>query len=174
MKKNWIKYVISFLSVLLVRLIPFRAPNVEPIMSIIMPFGKVYGMIMSFMFAVLSIGLYDLITSGIGVWTLITSFTYGIVAIGSYSFFKNRSGWKNYALYAIIATIFFDAITGLIPGPLFFNQPFMVALIGQIPFTGYHLLGNVAFAVTLSPAIEKWLTVESLNPFYLTSSVKRI
>ena len=143
-------------------------------MSIIMPFGKVYGMLMSFLFAVLSIGVYDLITSGIGIWTLITSFTYGVVAIGAFLFFKNKSGWKNYAMYSIIATIFFDAITGLIPGPMFYNQPFISALIGQIPFTFYHLIGNTAFAIILSPAIEGWLLRESPKPFYLTSSVKGI
>jgi hypothetical protein len=161
MKKNWLKYIIVFLSVLLFRLIPFRAPNVEPIMSVIMPMGKIYGGMMSFIFGVVSIVVYDSVTSGLGIWTLITAIAYGLVGYLSFLYFKNRSGWKNYALFAVIMTIFYDAITGLTIGPLFFHQSFMLSLIGQIPFTALHLLGNVSFAIVLSPAIEKWLVKES-------------
>lgn len=156
MKKNWLKYIIAFISVLVFRLIPFRAPNVEPIMAVIMPFGKVYGGIMSFIFGALSIVIYDSVTSGFGIWTAITALTYGLIGFGAFSYFKNRSSWKSYATYAIIATIFYDAITGLTIGPLFFHQSFMISLVGQIPFTALHLLGNVSFAIILSPVIEMW------------------
>jgi hypothetical protein len=161
MKKNWLKYIIAFISVLIFRLLPFRAPNVEPIMAVIMPLGKLYGGMMSFMFGVFSIVIYDSVTSGIGIWTFITAFAYGFVGIGSYWYFKNRSGWKNYALFAVIMTIFYDAVTGLTIGPLFFGQSFVVSLVGQIPFTLLHLLGNVSFAIVLSPVIERWLVKES-------------
>lgn len=139
---------------------PFRAPNVEPIMAVIMPFGKKYGGIFSFSFAFLSILIFDIFTSGIGIWTLITGLAYGFVGLGASFFFKNRSDWKNYAIYAIIATIFYDAVTGLTIGPLFFGQSFMVSLVGQIPFTILHLLGNVSFAIVLSPVIERWILKE--------------
>jgi uncharacterized membrane protein len=112
------------------------------------------------------------LTSGIGLWTFITGITYGLVGLFSYWVLKNKSGWKSYASYAVIATIAYDAITGLIPGPLFYGQPFMVALIGQIPFTAMHLLGNVSFAILLSPLLERWLKKESL--IHLTSSIKRV
>lgn len=159
--KNWIKYTITFVSVMVFRLMPFRAPNVEPIMATIMPLGKVYGSVMSFVFGFLSIALYDSVTSGFGIWTLITALAYGALGVGATYFFKNRSGWKNYALYAVIATIFYDAVTGLTIGPLFFHQSFMVSLVGQVPFTVLHLLGNVSFAIVLSPVIEKWMAVTS-------------
>lgn len=161
MKKNWSKYIIAFISVLLVRMIPFRAPNVEPLMAVIAPFGKVYGAVTAFLFGFLSIAIYDSFTSGIGIWTLITALAYGFVGLGARYFFKNRSGWKSYASYAVIATLLYDAVTGLTIGPLFFHQSFMVSLIGQIPFTALHLLGNVSFAIILSPVIEKWMTRES-------------
>lgn len=155
------KYIIAFLIVFLVRLLPFRAPNVEPIMTTIMPLGKTYGKIMAFAFGFLSIVLFDSITSGIGIWTLVTSVAYGILGVGASYFFQNRSGgWMSYAGYAVVATIFYDAITGLTIGPLFFNQSFMVSLVGQIPFTILHLISNVSFAIVLSPVIEKWLAVE--------------
>ena len=161
MKKNWLKTTIMFISVLIFRLMPFRAPNVEPIMAVIMPFGKAYGALMSFIFGVLSIVVYDSVTSGFGVWTILTALAYGLVGVGAFWYFKNRSGWKSYPSYAIIATIIYDALTGLTLGPVFFHQSFVNALVGQVPFTALHLLGNVSFAIVLSPAIERWLVKES-------------
>jgi hypothetical protein len=161
--KKWFKYTIAFLTVLAIRLVPFRAPNLEPIMAFAMPMGKKYGAMMSFAFGSLSIAIYDAITSGWGIWTLITALSYGLVGLGSYFYFKNRLGWKSYASYAVIATIVYDIITGLTIGPLFFHQSFMVSLIGQIPFTLMHLLGNVSFAIILSPVIEKWMIKESAS-----------
>jgi len=161
--KKGIKYIAMFLIAIVIRLVPFRAPNVEPIMTIIMPFGKTYGKIMVFIFGFLSIVVFDLITSRVGIWTLITALAYGSLGLGASYYFKNRSGWKNYALYAIIGTIFYDAITGLTIGPLFFNQSFMVSLVGQIPFTILHLLSNVSFAIVLSPVIEKWLAKKEVS-----------
>jgi len=161
--KKWLKYTIAFLTVLAIRLIPFRAPNVEPIMTVIMPFGKVYGGIVAFIFGSLSIVVFDFVTSGIGIWTLVTALAYGLLGLGAQYYFKNRSGWKNYASYAIIATVIYDVLTGLTIGPLFFHQSFMVSLIGQIPFTALHLLGNVSFAIVLSPIIEMWLVKETMT-----------
>jgi len=152
-----VKYTIAFLSVLIIRLIPFRAPNLEPMMALIMPISKKYGILMSFFFGFLSIVIYDSMTSGWGIWTLITGFSYGLVGIGATLYFKKRSGRRNYVIYAIVATILYDAITGLTIGPLFFNQTFAISLAGQIPFTIIHLLSNVSFAIVLSPVIEKWL-----------------
>lgn len=159
MKKQF-KYIVIFLSAFAVRLIPFRAPNVEPIMTAIMPFGKTYNKISAFMFGFLSIVLFDAATSGFGVWTIITAIAYGLLGIGASYYFKNRTGWKNYAMYAFIGTIIYDAVTGLTIGPLFFHQSFITSLVGQIPFTAMHLLGNISFAIVLSPVIEKWIVTE--------------
>jgi energy-coupling factor transport system substrate-specific component len=169
--KNWMKYTIAFLVALIIRLVPFRAPNVEPIMAVIMPFGKKYNIFSIFMFSVFSIVLFDFVTSGIGIWTLITAFIYGLIGIGASFYFKNRSGWRNYALYAFFATIVYDCLTGLTIGPLFFNQSFMVSLIGQIPFTILHLIGNVSFAIVLSPVIERWVIKESVKTIEVESRV---
>lgn len=161
MNKKWFKYIVGFGAVLLIRLVPFRAPNVEPILAIQMPFAKKYGILSSFLFGFFSITIYDLFTSGIGTWTIVTALAYGLLGIGAFYFFKNRSGWKNYAIYAVVATIVYDAITGLTVGPIFFDQPLIAAFIGQIPFTALHLLGNVSFAIILSPVIEMWVSKES-------------
>ncbi len=177
MRKS-VKYTIAFVAVLLMRLLPFRAPNIEPIMAVSMPFGKAYGPLLAFIFGAGSIVIYDSVTAGIGVWTLVTALAYGMVGIGASFFFKNRKGRANYVKYAIIATILYDAFTGLTLGPLFFGQSFMGALIGQIPFTALHLLGNVAFAIVLSPVIEMWLAKErkesKLSIPVLVSKLRRV
>ncbi len=155
--KKQLKYTIIFLTALAVRLIPFRAPNIEPLMASIMPLSKNSTKFTSFFFGFASIFVYDLITSGIGVWTVFTAVAYGLLGLGASYYFKNRTGWKSYASYAVIGTIIYDLVTGLTIGPIFFGQSFIVSLVGQIPFTMMHLLGNVSFAIVLSPVIEKWL-----------------
>lgn len=146
--------MLGFVVCLLIRLIPFRPPNIEPIMATVMPFGWAYGKMAGFFFAFGSMVLFDVLVGKVGVWTLITGVAYGLVGLGAALYFQNKknTAW-NYAKYAIISTILFDAVTGLSIGPIFFGQSFMAAAIGQIPFTALHLLGNVSFALVLSPAL---------------------
>lgn len=152
------KYVIGWTVVLLSRLIPFRPPNVEPLMATIMPFSKRYGWLGGFIFGLSSIVLFDMITGKVGMWTMITGVAYGLVAVGASVFFRRRAAnRKNYALYAIIGTLAYDAATGLTIGPLFFGQTFMSAFVGQIPFTLWHLGGNITFATIFSPLIYSWV-----------------
>lgn len=155
-KKNWFKFVLGFVACLLIRLIPFRPPNIEPILATQMPFSKAYGAYAGFIFAFLSIVFYDLVTGMLGVWTLLTAGTYGVLGFWAFYFFKKIEPRRwDYVKFAVIGTLFFDAVTGLSIGPLFFQQSFMSALVGQIPFTIWHLVGNVAFSFILSPAIYK-------------------
>lgn len=152
--KNWFKFILGFIVCLLIRFIPFRPPNIEPIMAAAMPFSRAYGKVAGFSFAFGSMVLFDLIVGKVGIWTFITSIVYGLVGLGAAYYFKNKknTAW-NYAKFAVISTIFFDAVTGFTIGPIFFGQPFLAAVLGQIPFTALHLLGNVSFALVLSPAL---------------------
>lgn len=153
-KKNYFKFILGLIICLLFRLIPFRPPNVEPILATQMPFSGAYGAGAGFIFGFFSIMLYDFMTRTLGVWSFITAFTYGVLGLLAALYFKKSKPkvW-DYTLFAIFGTLFFDAVTGLSIGPLFFDQSFMSALIGQIPFTLWHLFGNVSFALVLSPAI---------------------
>lgn len=160
MKKNWIKYILTFLSIILFRLLPFRVPNVEPIMAVIMPLSKTYVAVMAFVFGASSMVLFDLITSGIGIWTFFTALCYGLIGLSAYWFLRGKQGWKGYTVYAIISTLAFDIITGVLVGPIFYNQPWISAIVGQIPFTIYHLIGNISFALLLSPVFEYWFNKE--------------
>ncbi len=84
-------------------------------------------------------------------------------------YFKNRKNKaRHYVIHAIYATLIYDALTGLTIGPLFFGQNFYTTLIGQIPFTAYHLLGNVSLALLFSSTIYKFMAVNpKLNFSYL-------
>ncbi|MCR4260721.1 MAG: hypothetical protein NUV96_00015 [Candidatus Colwellbacteria bacterium] len=159
---GWVKFSIGWVVVFLVRLLPFRPPNVEPILATIMPFSKRYKYLGGFSFGFLSIVLFDLIVWKLGMWTLITGIAYGLLGLGAYAFFKNRdASVRNFLIYGVVGTIAYDIVTGLSVGPLFFNQPFMEALLGQIPFTLAHLAGTIVFALTLSPALYRWVVTNN-------------
>jgi hypothetical protein len=57
---------------------------------------------------------------------------------------------------AIAGTLVFDLVTALVFGWQF-GQTLTQTLVGQIPFTIYHVLGNAVLAFFLSPAIFKFL-----------------
>lgn len=155
-KSNWFVYTVGFLVCFLVRLTPFRAPNIEPILSAQMPFSRAYGAMAGFFFGFASIVLFDLVTNHVGIWTVVTAFAYGFLGVGATLYFKNKgNSAKSYVSFAIVATLAYDAITGLTVGPLFFHQSFSVALAGQIPFTILHLVGNISFAYFISPALYR-------------------
>lgn len=155
---GWVKYVLGWAVVFLVRLLPFRPANFEPMLATVMPFSKRYGLVGSFLFGFLGIALFDAVTSGIGMWTVITALAYGLLGVGSHFYFKNRpANTFHFLAYGIMGTIAYDAVTGLSIGPLFYGQPFMEALVGQIPFTLSHLLGTIIFSVVISPALYRWV-----------------
>jgi uncharacterized membrane protein len=159
--KMKLKIVIVFVGCFLFRLMPLRAPNVEPIMASIMPLGRKYGALIGFFFGFLSMFLYDSVTH-FGSWTWEGAITYGLIGFVSAFYFKKfKTSAFNFALFAFFATIFFDLITGVLFAPLF-GQTVFNALILQIPFTALHLAGNIGFALTLSPLINKWLVSEQL------------
>ncbi len=173
MKIDW-KYGAALLGCLAVRLLPFRAPNIEPILAAAMPFAKRGGAASGFLFGAGSILLFDIVTGTMGMWTLITAFSYGLVGAGAAWFLRGRGNSRGaYAAYAVAGTILYDALTGLTVGPLFFGQPFFAALAGQIPFTMLHLLGNTVFAVTVSPFVYQWITSEQRRTLALRTFPQR-
>ncbi len=152
-----VKYVFGLVVCLLLRLIPYRVPNIEPIMATTMPFGKQFSYLGGFAFGFLSIVLFDLLTK-FGLWTWITAGMYGLVGLAAAWWFQKRPATAlNFAGFSIVATLVYDFITGPIMSSFMFKMPFMESLIGQIPFTLWHLGGNVVFAVVVSPVLYKWV-----------------
>lgn len=169
-KLGGLKYLIALIAGIGLRFIPFRAPNIEPVMATTMPLAKKYGRLSGFLFAFLSMVLYDLIDGKVGAWTWVTAVVYGAIGIAAAYHFKNKSNRPlNYLKFSIVSTLAFDALTGLTIGPLFFHQAFTVALVGQIPFTLIHLAGNSVLALAVSPLIYRWLV---LNPKLETQNSK--
>ena len=170
---GWLKFVLGWSAVFLFRLIPFRLPNVEPMLATVMPFSKRYGPLGSFLFGFLGIVLFDAVTSGWGIWTLVTALAYGALGPAAHYFFKHReASVGNFLRFGIVGTIAYDAATGLTIGPIFTGQPFMLALVGQIPFTLLHLAGTVVFATFLSPVLYRWVVQN--ERFELSFLKKRI
>jgi hypothetical protein len=161
-----LKWLLVFAGVFAFRLMPLRAPNVEPVLAATMPLSKSFGALSSVLFAVASIVLYDALTAGVGIWTLVPAAAYGLLALASTLYFKKRAASRgNFVGFSIAAVIVYDALTGLTTGPIFEGQSFTAALVGQIPFTALHLLGAVVFAALVSPALYRWLATEaSLAP----------
>lgn len=173
--KNWFKISVGLIVCLLFRLIPFRPPNIEPILATQMPMSKVYGPLLGFVFGFLSIVLFDFLVGRVGLWTIITASTYGLLGVWSVFYFKKRAmKRKNFVLFSIWGTLAYDAITGLTIGPLFFNQPFIIALVGQIPFTALHLIGSVTFAFFVSPLMYKYLVTNPVLDVYIDKIFIRV
>ncbi|MBI2610343.1 ECF transporter S component [Candidatus Kaiserbacteria bacterium] len=165
-----LKFIIGWMAVFLFRLIPFRPPNFEPMLSVVMPFSKHYGVTGSFLFGFLGIVLYDAVTSGWGTWTWVTAICYGLLGVGAHYFFKNRdASVKNFLVFGVPGTIAYDTVTMMI-GPIFNGQSLAVAFVGQIPFTLMHVLGTVVFATLLSPALYRWVVSNEAMEF---SGVRR-
>jgi hypothetical protein len=154
-KKNWPILIVLLSICIVIRLFPFHIPNIEPILAFQLPITKKLGQLGGFFFAILAILIFDFTTSNFGVWSLVTATTYGVLSFAFRIFHKKNI--ISYTYNAIIGTLIFDGITGLCIGPILFHQPFMQALIGQIPFTAIHIAGNTVLAILLSPAIESWL-----------------
>lgn len=157
------KYLIAMGIVVAARLLP-HPPNVEPITATLMPFAKVWGGLPAALFGALAVVAYDALTGTIGPWSLFTLGAYVLLGLlaGVWFRFVAMRGLLSYAGFAIVGTLFFDAITGLTVGPLFFRQSLAEAFVGQIPFTLYHLAGNIVLSVTLSPLIERWVVKNAL------------
>lgn len=160
-KIGGLKYFIILVAGIALRFLPFKAPNIEPVMASTMPLAKKYGHTSAFIFAFLSMALFDVIDGEVGAWTWVTAVVYGVIGITASYYFKNKSNRPiNYLKFSIVSTLAFDALTGLTIGPIFYGQSFIIALVGQIPFTAIHLLSNGILAVALSPAIAYWLEMK--------------
>ncbi|MDX9970391.1 MAG: hypothetical protein RBS56_00585 [Candidatus Gracilibacteria bacterium] len=155
--QNTIKYLIGLATVLALRLLP-HPPNVEPIMSTMMPFSKKWGPLSGMVFCLLAIFSFDLLTGTLGIWSLVTAATYALLGGLAGLYLKNKENKiKYYVGLSIVSTIIYDAITGIGIGMVFFNQSFITTFTGQIPFTLYHLLGNIVLSAIVSPLLYTWV-----------------
>lgn len=156
--ENAVKYSLGIFFCIIFRLVLLPFPNIEPVMGTTMPFAKKFGKYAGFFFAFFTLIVLDFITNRAGVWTLYCGLAYGMVgyAASAYLGRMEKVGRREFVLFAIGGTIAYDAVTALIFGWQF-GQPLLVTVIGQIPFTIYHLAGNIAFSFFLSPLIHQFV-----------------
>jgi hypothetical protein len=147
--------VIGVIGIIGLRLLP-HPPNMEPIMGSMMPFAKRCGWLFSAIISFVSIFLYDVISGTLGLWSYATAITYALLGVAAGVYFKSiEGGVLHYVGFAIVGTLLYDIVTGVFLGPVLFGgMTYAEAFMGQIPFTLWHVLGNILLAATLSPAIE--------------------
>ena len=168
------KYIIGFVATLVFRLISpfFGFWNISPLMATELAGAKAYGPIAGGLYGILSIALVDFLMGKIGSWTIVTALTYGAVGVYAAYFLKNRSATSyNFVVMSVVGTLFFDLITGVLMGPIFYNQPWMEAIVGQVPFTLRHLMGNIFFATALAPWFYKEIM---MNPKWEMKKIFKI
>lgn len=138
---------------LLARLLPFRPLQTSLTLAVQMPMSRQWGGVMGFVFGFINMISFDLITGSMGWWTLITATSYGMLAY-LIRICINTTFTTRYLYAAVVATLSYDILTGIIFGPWLFGQSLFVTCIGQIPFTIMHLIANVTFSSLLSPHLE--------------------
>ena len=148
------KFTAGFVGTMIFRLLsPFLGLwNVSPLMATELSGAKAYGPLVGGLYGFLSMIFLDMLMGKLSDFSLITAGTYAAVGIWGSYFMKNRvANSRNFVVASIVGTLFFDLVTGVLVGPLFFGQVWMVAIVGQIPFTLRHMAGNVFFASILAP-----------------------
>jgi uncharacterized membrane protein len=148
------KYILGFIFTIVFRLITpaLGLSNISPLMATELAGTKGFGPVAGGVYGFLSMVILDLIVGRVGMWTLVTGICYGIVGFWGGYYLKSRDAKaRNFVLASVIGTLFFDLVTGVLMGPLLFDQSFYSAFVGQIPFTIKHLAGNIFFAIVLAP-----------------------
>jgi hypothetical protein len=151
------KLALTWLICFGLRLIPFRPANAEPLMATLMPQGSRFGMLTNLLWLVSEIVAYDAATVGIGSWTWEVALVYGVIAVAAVPVFRRGPSRVKYVSFAILSTLSFDFLTGIVFGPALRGQSLSLAIAGQIPFTIAHLAGNFLLAAFVSPIIQRWI-----------------
>ncbi|MDP2974065.1 MAG: hypothetical protein Q8N60_03370 [Candidatus Diapherotrites archaeon] len=153
---NAIKFALSMLFCNAYRLLRI-IPNNDPIMGAMLPFAKQDKWWHPAVFAFLTMVSFDLITSGIGLWTWVTACTYAALGLLFHFTYKRmkKVQLKHYLGSGVIGVLIFDFVTGVLFGPAMFGMSYMQAFIGQIPFTILHLITVSGFVLILTPLLDR-------------------
>lgn len=106
------------------------------------------------MFVVLSILAFDIITAQLSYFSLANACIYGLVELVCVHYLSKRYSLMNVLTHTVCSILLFDAVTGLGVGPFLFQQSFVEALVGQIPFTTQSLLKNLVFTGALYTGVH--------------------
>jgi hypothetical protein len=134
-------------------------PNNDPIMAVTLPYAK-RGRVAAFVFPVLAMVLFDLLSRRVGIWTLVTAGTYGLLGLGFSSLYSSRAargrvvGRGTFFLSGIAGVLIFDFVTGPVMSSALFQMTFAQAFVGQVPFTLKHLVSVSLYTIVVSPLLD--------------------
>ena len=131
-------------------------PNSDPIMGFIVPAAKNEPIWKAPLFAFVVMFSFDIITNHFGIWTYVTSTTYALVALLLHIQLKNKESKISTFLGAgSVGILIFDFLTGPVMSTFIFNQPFLLTLIAQLPFTILHVVSAVFSIIIITPFYDK-------------------
>jgi hypothetical protein len=142
-------------------------PNIEPVMTATIVAGVAGGPLAGLLMGVCSMVLSNILLAGGPLtfpWILMmplivvyTSLSYGIIgsAAGILAVFRRKWSRSDFAVFALLATLFYDFVTAVCFALQFYGPGgIYAALVAQVPFTVLHL-SNVVLAFVLAPHIVK-------------------
>ncbi|MBT4855659.1 hypothetical protein HOM50_01685 [bacterium] len=151
---NGLILVVTWLTCLAIRLSFSPLLYLDPFPGVFLLINRQLKGVNGFLFIASQFFCFDYLTNTLGIWTLLIAIAYGTIEFGLNHYVKQHhyTIW-NGLLYTAIAVLSFDCI-GMAIGPLFFQQPILSAVLGQIPFTLEHLVRASIFTTALNMLIQ--------------------
>ena len=154
------KLSIGFITTAIFRLLKVFS-NADPIMGFALTESKKGHPARAFAFPFLNIILIDFLMGFLGVWTIVTSVTYGLIGAVFVPIVRNKkSSLVLYLSMSTVGVLAYDFITGVVMSSVMFSQPFIVSLMGQIPFTLMHVFSAGLMCCVIVPFYDPAVMLE--------------
>lgn len=157
-----LKVIIALLACLGLRFVPFRPPNVEPVLAFTLPVGGVSSVWGTGLFSAANIVLFDILSGSVGSWTAIAAVSYGMVGVAAAFYARAKRSLLSQVGFTVVATLAYDFVTGVVASSLLFKMSFAESFRGQIPFTMNHLVGSIFLVLAVVPLLSAWLAYDGL------------
>ena len=152
---NGLILVVAWLTCLAIRLSFSPLLYLDPFPGVFLLINRQLKGVNGFLFIASQFFCFDYLTNALGIWTILIAIAYSAIEFGLNHYTRQHSyTLSNGLLYTAIAVLSFDCISMTI-GPLFFQQPLLSAVIGQIPFTLEHLVRASIFTTALNMLLQQ-------------------
>lgn len=157
-----IKWLISLFVCLGLRFLPYRPPNVEPVLAFTLPVAGVSSVWGTGLFSAANIVLFDILSGSVGSWTVIAALSYGLVGVAAAFYARAKRSLLSQVGFTVVATLAYDFVTGVVASSRLFNMSFAESFRGQIPFTMNHLVGSIFLVLAVVPLLSAWFAYDGL------------
>ncbi len=157
-----LKIILSLLVCLGLRFVPFRPPNVEPVLAFTLPIAGISSVWTTGFFAAINILLFDILSGSVGSWTAVAAISYGLVGVTAGLYSRTKRTLVSQLGFTVLATLAYDFVTGVVASSLLFDLSFAESFRGQIPFTMNHLIGNIVLVAAVLPLLNAWFAYEGI------------